>query len=95
MTVYELLKAYDNKAYTDVIITEIQYDSFTDSSDYQEVAYWRSKDHNHWYHGQLNYLTRIDVNELEPYFDRTVKNFSVIGDTLNLDEIPTIYIELK
>ena len=97
MTVYELLKAYDNKLYTDVVIFEIQHNNNNYDYDISDVtlACWKSKNHNHWYHGQLDYFTRIDDNELEPYFDRTVKSFYIVGDTIRLDEIPTIFIELK
>lgn len=99
MTVYELLKAYDNKLYTDVVISGVQYDNCDNDCDYDisdvTLAHWRSKNHNHWYCGQLDYFTKIDCNELEPYFSRTVKSFYIVGDTITLEEIPTIFIELK
>lgn len=85
MTVKNLLSVYDNRTYVDVVI----YDNNTD----EMLALYKAEDRNHWYYGQLDCLTCLDTNPIEPYYNYTVKSFEVIN-TLDFNKMPTIYINI-
>lgn len=96
MTVRDLLEMWEDHEYTDVVIYENTYNCYTDEYIEDTVVYYNHKDHDHWYYGQLDYFSAIDMscNELAPYFKREVKSFSVIN-TIEIDKYPCIYITIK
>ncbi len=96
MTVRELLKAWEDHEFTDVIISDSTIN--TDMNDLVDdtVAYYKHRLHNDWYCGQLSYLSEHDMhcNELAPYLEREVKSFTAIN-TFEIDHTPCIYITIK
>lgn len=94
MTVKELLFVFEEHYYTDVVISRLEYDCFTNDLEDVTLATWKHKEHDHWYLGQLNYFTELETNELEPYFNNEVKSFYVINE-IRLSTSPCIYIEIK
>lgn len=93
MKVIELLKAFEDQEYTDVVI--IDGDAVSDG-EYGEdnlLATWDHKEHNHWYYGQLDYLTTLDPNPLTKYYSYSVRHFTVLND-FDINGICCIYITI-
>lgn len=93
MKVKELLTVYEDHYYTDVVIID---DDDIVSEEYGEadiLATWEVKEHNHWYMGQLDYLSTIDPNPLEKWFDYKVKTFSMFND-YNCRHTACLYITI-
>ena len=91
MRVHELLEAYNDHYYTDVVIYDnSQCELINDNN---ILATWNYKEHNDWYCGQLDYFTTRDINPLRKWFDYRVKTFEVIND-FELNGINCIYIAI-
>ena len=94
MTVRQLLEVFDDHTYVNVAIIESVYNPFEDDMEETVVASWNYKEHYDWYCGQLDCFSERDINEIQPYFKRTIKSFYVINE-IKLDSYPHIYITIK
>ena len=79
MTVRQLLEVFDDHTYVNIAIIENVYNPFEDDMEETVVASWNYKEHYDWYCGQLDCFSERDINEIQPYFKRTVKSFYVIN----------------
>ncbi len=91
MKVIELLKLFEEHYYVNIsIIKSVCYTSDFKEED-EVIATWLYEDYNHWYYGQLDYFSDLDINELLPYFNSKVKSFYVVSQGL----YPNLYITIE
>ena len=95
MKVKELLSVYEDHEYCDVVILDGNTPYCNGYGEDNILAEYDHKDFDHWYYGQLSYLSPIDeaINPLVKWFDYNVKSFSVIND-FNLNGIQCMYITI-
>lgn len=91
MRVIDLLNAYEDKTFTDVVIVDGNYNYTYNENDI--LANYIAKENTHEEWGRLDYFCTYNPNPLEKWFDYSVKSFTVLND-FKVDGIQCIYITI-
>ena len=93
MTVRNLLNAYEDKTFTDVVILDGSIVCCNGYGDDNILAEYNAKENTHEEWGRLSYFSTYNPNPLEKWFDYNVKSFTVMND-FNINGIQCIYITI-
>lgn len=93
MKVIDLLNAYEDKTFTDVVILDGNTEYCGGYGEDNILAEYIAKDNTHEEWGRLNYFSTYNPNPLEKWFDYRVKSFTVMND-FNVNGIQCIYITI-